>query len=688
MEHPAQFAPLQPEEGTLRDYLEVVLRRWKLACLVFAVVFLGVVLYTYTREPVYQAVATLQVEVRGGVGVLGTLEMGNRNTLATDMEILRSRTIAEKVAQRLHLDGRSTALRIQQGLQVREVGRGTNVIELSFQANDPVRAREVVNALAEVYQEQSIAHKSQEATKTIEFIDAQLEGLRSGLESSEKALREYQVHSGLKVLGPEAEALVQKLIELEGEKRAIDLRTGRLKGAFKSLQAALARGTSYLPAALPDLPLVGELVSELTDLDAQRRSLLADYTDDHPAVRVLQGRIDNLQVKISSAFTSALQDLALQKGQLDRELAAYDEQMKKMPESELELARLVRQAKLNAESYTFLLEKREEARIAKAVTSSHVNVIDPAVTPERPIKPNKRKNLTLGMVLGLMLGIGLVFFLEHLDDTVRDGEHAKKLLGWPVLATIPFVGRECEGARSERALALRHDPKAPAAEAFRSLRTALHYSAVNREKRVYLVTSAFPDEGKTTVSANLAATLAQIGKSVVLVGCDLRKPTLHHLFEAPLNPGLTELLAGDAAVEQVVRPTDIDGLHFIGGGAVPPNPAELLGSPAMEEVVEQLRDRYDHVVFDAPPVLAVTDAPLLAALSDRVLVVLESGRVPVKAAQLLGETLAAVEAPVAGLVLNDKAARGGNYGRYYGGYYGEDAGEATTGFWRRFRWGK
>jgi tyrosine-protein kinase Etk/Wzc len=197
----------------------------------------------------------------------------------------------------------------------------------------------------------------------------------------------------------------------------------------------------------------------------------------------------------------------------------------------------------------------------------------------------------------------------------------------------------------------------------------LHFAAGgDREKKVHLVTSAFPGEGKTTVAANLAETMAQTGARVLLVGCDLRRPTLHTIFDFPRSPGLTEVLVGDAGLEESIHSTGINALDYIGSGAIPPNPAELLGSDKMRELLADLRERYDTILLDAAPLLAVTDTALLTRVADQVAVVMEAGAVPLKAAQRLQEMLQSAQAPVAGLILNDKSGKVAESYRYYGKY--------------------
>jgi tyrosine-protein kinase Etk/Wzc len=206
------------------------------------------------------------------------------------------------------------------------------------------------------------------------------------------------------------------------------------------------------------------------------------------------------------------------------------------------------------------------------------------------------------------------------------------------------------------------------AESFRGLRTALHFASPERDRRISLVTSTFPGEGKSTISANLGVILTQTGARVLLIDCDLRRPSLHDRFGHSRAPGLTEIIAGDASVRDVVHNTGITGLDFISSGTIPPNPAELLGSASMERLLQACRDHYDHVILDAPPSLAVTDTTVLSAIADQMVMVIEAGRVPIKALARVREVLAATGRPLAGFVFNDKTQLGATYGYY--GYYG------------------
>lgn len=687
-------APQTQQSGDVHitEYFNIIMYRRRIFLLAFLTVFLGVAVYTYTVKPVYEAFSTVQVQPPRGGGkgdLLGELSGNAQNPTDTEIEILKSRTMAEQVILQMQParqaglskadDLTSVALQnaansLKAGISAMEVGNKTGIIRLSYQSTDPRHARDVVNTLAQVYQERNLAFKSLEASKTVEFIESQLNTTRNDLDSAEKNLQDFKSGSGTVTLDAASTDLVQRLADFDSQLSTLGLQKKQLAFSTAALREAMRKGTVYTPAVgLKDDTAIGGLTARLAELDVQRRTLLNELGERHPQVKALKAQIDELQSKLLATYEATLKGLGRQETALKQELGRYEGQFRQLPAAERELAKLLRLSKVSADSYTFLLQKHEEARLAKAATISSISVVDTAMTPNFPIKPNKKKNLVLGLLLGLLLGTGLVFFTEYLDDTIKDSEGARRVLGAPVLAVIPFIPLdEQQGSDLHSSMITHLRPKSAIAEAFRSLRTSIHFSAINREKKVLLTTSTFPGEGKTTISANLAITLSQTGARVLVIDGDLRRPSLHTKFGHSKVPGLSEALAGDVPVDGILHDTGIPGLSLLTAGTTPPNPAELLGSEKMADLLIALREQYDHIIIDAPPVLAVTDAPLLTSRCDMVLVVLETERVPVKAAQRMVEMLANVHAPVGGIVINDKSGasmeRYGYYGRKYSGY--------------------
>ncbi|RLB69953.1 MAG: protein tyrosine kinase, partial [Deltaproteobacteria bacterium] len=676
----------EEEEIHLSDYLNVLKRRKTLFFTVFFAVFILVAVYTFLVTPVYQASGTLYVkDEKGKVDLLGDLGLGQSSPVEAEIQILKSRTNAEEVVRRLHLDwvvdhksedlsgrvsdfsssaeepvyqieltgkgrytvknsddrlvgeGRSgellrgegfelllTNLPDQQGasfrltlrsfnetvrglrdrLQVSELGKKTNIIQLSYPSANPIEARDVINTLVQVFQERSVDLKTQEASKSLEFIANQLKSVRLELDKSEKQLEAFKRSSGLVQLDTEAESFIERLSDTEQQMAALNVRKMQLSFAVEALNEALVLGQNYTPSVMADDPVIAGLAQKMVEYDVEKKALLGEYTFEHPAVKVLTRQIAEVQNKILANYQSNLQDIAQQQAGLQVELDRYDQQLKQLPEAERQLLQLTRETQVNVGIYTFLLQKYEEARILRASTLSNIDIVDSAITPDKPIKPNKKKNLLLGIIVGLMLGVGVAFFREYMDDTLKDSEQVKQLLGVPALTTIPFLGDKSRSPEDRaHTLVSQLDPKSPPAEAFRALRTALHFSSIKQSKKVLLVASALPGEGKTTVSANLAVTLAQAGGQVLVVGCDLRKPSLHEFFTGHKIPGLTEILVGDSDFDSAVNLAGAPNVDFLSAGSSPPNPVELLGSATMSSLINNLRERYDHIILDAPPLL-------------------------------------------------------------------------------------
>ena len=564
---------------------------------------------------------------------------------------------------------------LQGGITVKEQGRATSILRASYTSRDPVLARDIVNTLVQAYLGQNVAFKAEEASRTVGFVEDQLNGLRGELDASEKNLQAYKSSSGVIKLDSETEALIRKVSDIEKARTDVTLQKKQLGFALDALKEAMRKGDIYSPTVMRDDPLVAGMAVQLSNLEVQKRALRTDYTEAYPAVKALQGQIEEVQKKIRATYETGLTNLTKQQDELSRQLALYEGQLRTIPEAERDLARLTRLSTVAANTYTFLLQKYGEARIAKASTISSINIVDPAIVPRGPIKPKKAQNLLLGLIIGLALGIGLAFFQDYLDDTIKDGDEAKRVMGLPLLAVIPHIPQhetDETGTDGETGkLFTQLSPKSVAAEAFRSLRTNLHFSAIQRDKKIMLVTSSFPLEGKSIISANLANILSQTGARVLLVDCDLRRSSLHTKFGHSKTPGISELLAGDVTFAAAIHDIGILNLDLITAGTTPPNPSELLGSEAMRQFLLDQRGAYDNIVIDAPPLLAVTDAPVLTEISDLVILVMEAGRVPIAAARHMREMLATIQAPVAGLVMNDKTGKGEayGYGRYGGKYY-------------------
>jgi tyrosine-protein kinase Etk/Wzc len=440
-------------------------------------------------------------------------------------------------------------------------------------------------------------------------------------------------------------------------------------------------------------------LKSLGEAESERSALLGKRTPEDPDVQNLTARITELQSQLRDFAATYLQGLSNQVGSLDAVLARSSADLRAVPAKEIEYARLARQSKVLEDIFTLLQTRLKEAQIAAAVEDPSVRVIDPAVPPLKPIRPRMAFNLAAALVLGLIMGFGVAFGREHMDDTIHTREELQALTsGAPVLGLIPNIDEvlaqnapsrtvfnrmtqqtvpldDSPAGHFARRLVTNRDPRSPISEAFRSLRTNITFSRSDRTPKVLVFTSPTPGDGKSTTAANLAVTLAQQDLRTLLIDADMRRGALHTTFGAAREPGLSNLLLGRATLDETITHATVGAsstIDFMATGTMPPNPAELLGSPRMRALLETLDSRYDAIIIDAPPLNLVTDAAILGTSADGVLMVARAGITERRALMFALDQLSAVHAPLIGAVLNDidwkKERFYGSYGsasRYY-----------------------
>ena len=319
-----------------------------------------------------------------------------------------------------------------------------------------------------------------------------------------------------------------------------------------------------------------------------------------------------------------------------------------------------------------LLKRLKETNVAEENRMVSISVVDPAEVPKFPSKPRTRRNLMLAMVIGLMGGLGLAFFFEYLDNTVKTPEDVERYLNLPYLGPIPSFEVKTDDPAQD--MVVLNSPKSSASESFRGLRTSILFSSAQQVPRVILVTSATAKEGKTLVSSNLAITMAQGGGKILILDCDMRRPRLHKLFKISRDPGMSNILIGEAAWEKMIRPTGIENLWVIPSGPIPPNPAELVSSDLMASLIETLRGQFDRVIIDSPPIMAVTDSVAMARLTDGLVMVVKVGTTARDVITGALRQLRDMNAKILGTVLNDIPFSKDHYyySQHYYYYYGEE----------------
>lgn len=566
---------------------------------------------------------------------------------------------------------------IQSRIKVKDVGEQTNIMEVSFRYGSPELARNILNKIIEVYLKKNIERKSQDISQTLEFISTQLENVRQELEKSEIELDRYKTEHGFVELSASTTNLIDKLSEFEKTRTELQLKRKQIEPLYNSLKEDKSSTGFILPSIATEDPIVTQMVTNLAQLEVQRRALLEDYTEQHPQVITITTQINELKRKILDTLENTLDTLNKREKSLSAIIDRYERNLKEIPQAERELAGLLRAAKVNEEIYTFLLKKHEEAKISKAATVSNVRIIDPPSLPEYPIEPKKKRNLLIGLIVGILFGVTIGFIAEFLDDSIKSVEEVERKLKLTIYGSIPhFPEQISEGAtsttgstRRQTKLFTQLDPRSSIAEAYRALRTNIQFAELENPLRTILITSTGPGEGKSTTAVNLAISIAQTGQKTLLMDCDLRKPAVHRYFNAPQEPGISSYLLGKIDLEQVLLQTEYENLLILTSGPIPPNPAELLSTTKMSNFLNELKAKFDCIILDTPPILAVTDAVILSSKVDAVFLVIQAGRATIEGVERAFISLKNVNAPLKGAIVNDlKAESFMRYG-YYRYYY-------------------
>lgn len=574
----------------------------------------------------------------------------------------------------------------------------TNIVEISFTGVEPALVKQAANAVAVSYREFSAADRLERARNRTTFIAQQLDAQRQQLQLAQDALRAFKERAQLSNVNAEQSALVGSIHRFEGDldaarvKQRIYLRLiGRLEAADTATEE-LRRlaGTE----AVQENGYIANLYGRWFDLVKQREELLAqNKTPAHLDVKAVDRLITRTKEDLREASGLYLKGLQSRIESLQSTIASLRAETERYPSLEAQETRLLADVKSVQAVYDQLQAELQRSRIAERDEDASVRLIDEAQQPTVPIAPNRRRIFFTSVVFGLLLGLGVAILLENLDDSVKSPEEIQEGMGLTVLGTIPRIraptmsGSARPGA--EERLVTHVDPRSPVAEAYRSLRTNLAFARVEQEVRTIVLTSPGPADGKSTTVANLAITFSQQGQRTLLIDADLRRAVIDKLFDVPRSPGLTDTLVGEASLDDVIRETSIPNLSVIGSGRFPPNPAELLGSTAMRDVLRTSAQQFDIVLLDSPPLLAVTDAAVLATMTDGAILIVRVGATAKAASRRAIMQLQTVRARVLGSVLNDvdfrQGAFAGGYGYYYYYYYGHEGRNGHGGVVGRLR---
>ena len=603
-----------------------------------------------------------------------------------------------------------------------EVMRESDVIKVKATSGSPREAATIANTIVQAYYNRNVMASRSQSQLFREFLEKQVAEKQIALTETESELRDYMESHGVVSLTDESRNVIDQLSSLQAARDANEIEIESLLRSFAEYQQQateaeklvgriLTQGTDpYIQGIQEEIArleiqrditlalnpqfsskdLYNQKIQEIENQIKELRSKLEAKTVDYlanllPAGEDLSSREDPAgylrQIKQKAIETRImLQSLQAKRKVLDESIQDYERKFSSIPAKSIQYARLERDRSSLEKLYLTLDEKYNEANIQEKSEFGYVDIFDPAVVPSEPASPNLILNLALGIVLGSCFGVGLAFVREFMEARAHSPEDLKRK-GYVVLSTVPRMSgakkdireNHSGNGRADTKLSALHDPLSVAAESYRHLRNSIRFGRQGVSCKVIAVTSPEAGDGKTTTVANLAVSLAQSSTSVVVVDADLRQSSLHQMFGLKVKPGLAEILQGTATLDEALVTTSQANLHVLPGGGMIPNAAELLSSPDMKFLIEQLKSRYSVVLFDSPPALAVTDATGFSTLVEGVVVVASAGKTSMDYLDRTYETLQEVGATILGIVLNNfdlKEAYGLLYRDSAFGYYG------------------
>jgi len=683
-----------------RDYWRVIWNgRWTVLSVFAVVAVLGTVA-TLLQKPTFEGVALLEINARprsvvpgADVAQMGTSEYGylaEERYFNTQHQILKSRTVAASVMDHLGLR-QHPAFRDQKEPEQAFIDRvivdpvqETGVVRVRVRSGDAQEAAAWANAVAETYVKRNLEEAVRTTEEAVTALVQRLQPLKEDLLRSEQARFEYAGEEAIFTEDPQKSAK-ERLTTLEADLTTTQVKRFELQGVYEKIREIERDGGDYfvIPQVASD-PTIRALTEDRIKFETELRRMLVTFKAGHFKVKEKESEVDKLNQKIDSEIqriVGAIQtEYSLASGrerdlrQAIGEAKAQSLQLGRKT-SEYEAKRT--QSSENRKIYDLISARIKEVQLNAHLLRNNVSVMDAAMVPTGPISPKRRLNVALSLVLGLLLGLGLVFLMDYLDNTVKSSEDVEQYLGLSILAIIPR-----KGAASDNILK----------ESFQSLRTNLGFSSLNHTRRILLMTSAGPQEGKTTTAVTLARTQAAAGDRVIVIDCDLRRPNIHNHLNLKRNFGLTNYLADggeENSWRKYLKATDNENLQVLTCGPIPPNAPELFGTDRFRSLLAELKEAYDWVVIDSPPTASLTDSLILASMADMVAFVIRHRENDKELIRRCVESIRSVNEHVVGAILNDVDLDRSHYSDYYyAGYYYYGAGEdekkdPRKGFLRR-----
>jgi polysaccharide biosynthesis transport protein len=713
-----------------RDIVRIILKRKWTIVAVFVIAVLAAFLATFLMTPIYRATTVLHIDrlapriLDQSKDVTPAETQIDRDFYQTQYELLRSRSLAERVIEEMGLaagqgenvgagtkdtetigvnqtlrrffDGirgvkapaaatsedrqkDGVLRRFQRALTVEPV-RNSRLVRVHFNNPDPALAARVANTVSQAYIATTLERRFDASSYAKTFLEDKIKQTKLKLEDSEKVLNDFSRDQQI-IAFDDKRSIDSKILE---EYNAAFSRAEGERIRAESIFRALEQNPNSTTQVL-DNKVIQTLKETKAKLEAEYQEKLKIYKPAFPAMLQLEGQIAEVQKKITEEITairlsvkSSFEVAKAQETELKGKLDKSKKDLLDVQSRSIQYNILKREVDTSRTLYDGLLQRLKEVGVQGGIESNNISVVDKADSPILPYQPKLKNNMAIGALLGIVLGLGLVFFLEYLDDSIKFPDEVERFTGLSLLGVIPKANQNSK-ARS-LALGVMDDPRSAFAEAYRSVRTALQFSTSFGAPKRMVVTSCSKNEGKSTTSLSLAIHFAQLGRPVLLIDGDMRNPSVHKLLGIENSQGLSNYLSGDIDPIEITRSTSAQHLYAITAGPLPPNPVELLAGPKTSLLFRHLTERFAHVIIDGPPILGIADPIVLANNVENTLFVIEAGRTR-KAAirQSLRRLLFSGIKPL-GVVLTKASAHDGLYGyesNYYY-YYGSESGKEPT----------
>ena len=721
---------MQEEEIHLRDYLDVIIRRKWVVLITILITFSTVAISTFSQTPLFlakgmiktsptaknvtnfqsmeesflktQEYISTQVKLLQSERLLQTLikvmDLPNneaftgrkedaasggffadtaktvsslkdmlKNLIRPQLESEASLMMNQEVADQIALD--QYLGRVRGALKVTPV-KDTQLIELSIEHANAKLAADMVNNMMELFLQTNMQSQLDTLQSAEVFLDKQIDAAKIKLEKSEKELNEFARQTGIISLDSKLNLIMRQLEEINSAlSQAVTVRIGK-EALYRQSER---EGGESLPTVMTN-ELMNELKKQYGELQAQYQQLSTVFKDEYPKVKKIKAQMEEVQNNYQQELQRVVDSIRIEyEGALENE-----QRLQKSAESQKQLAIelndkatqykiLEREVLSNKEVYNSLLTRSKEISATVGSDSGHIEIIDTARPPLAPYKPQVRRNLLLGILLGTFGGVGLAFLLEYMDNTVKNPDEFTQRYRIPVLGMIPFIDHEAEEDR-QLAFKVYTDPKSPLSEAIRTTMFSIELSTSEVPPKTMLLTSVLPDVGKSTLSTNFCLSLLSTDAKVLLIDTDLRKPSLHNIFDIKENSvGLSSFLAGTSELKDVVRKTAYNNFFFIPSGPIPPNPPELLASSKMRNFIATAAKQFDYIIIDTPPFHGFAEILILSSMVDGVILVSELNKTPREGVEYFKKAVSNVGGRILGVLIN-KAGKGAGGYRYYGGY--------------------